>query len=330
MKTKAVTFVICLFIFLGLKQAAFGYSVSAQEAEQPKSSLKPYLVVVVDAKGNQIGEQKGVSEKSDPFLITQELGVGPYPEDRFSAFPEIRMGTGSKITLYRAPEYNIKDGKKEFVFRSWQKTVGGLLDEKKIELGQDDKINFSKDSELSTENNIVIIRVAMTIIVEKKVIDYKIKKKDDPNLDKGTTKIEKAGEKGSRDLYYLVIREDGEEISRTLQKSEVTKQPVDQILRVGTRPVITVRCKYNDTVIEAALKYGADANAICTLMMKESNGNPRSGEGTTYQGLFQYTEGFWKIASSKAGFSGASIFDPRAQIFSTAWAVTHGERGRWP
>jgi hypothetical protein len=83
-------------------------------------------------------------------------------------------------------------------------------------------------------------------------------------------------------------------------------------------------------VIAAAQKYGTDANAICTLMMKESNGNPDSGAGSDYQGLFQYTDGFWSSASAKAGYSGASILDTTAQIYTTAWAFTHGERKRWP
>jgi len=40
--------------------------------------------------------------------------------------------------------------------------------------------------------------------------------------------------------------------------------------------------------------------------------------------------GFWQWASAKAGYSGASIYDPTAQIFTTAWALTHGQAGRWP
>jgi len=115
-----------------------------------------------------------------------------------------------------------------------------------------------------------------------------------------------------------------------LIKTKTTRQPKDEIILIGTKPTITVRCKYNDIVVAAAVKYNVDPNEICSLMMKESNGNSYSGAGSQYQGLFQYTNNFWKLASSKAGYGGISIFDSTAQIYTTAWAFSHGERNRWP
>jgi len=65
--------------------------------------------------------------------------------------------------------------------------------------------------------------------------------------------------------------------------------------------------------------------------MKESGGGPDTGyPDSLYKGLFQYTDGFWEDASVKAGFNNASIYNGDAQIFTTAWALTHGLSGRWP
>ena len=202
--------------------------------------------------------------------------------------------------------------------------------ERNIEIGKDDRINFAADNALEPQMLLVIIRVAVTQVDEKSAVDFQIKKKDDKTLDEGKTRVEVAGVKGVRTKTYLVRREDGEEVSRTLLKNEITTGPVDQVLIVGTKPVITVRCKYNDLVIEAATKYGLKANDLCIRMMKESNGNTGSVSGGGHLGLFQYTDGFWSSASAGAGFSGASWQDAKAQIFTTAWAWTHGLRGRWP
>lgn len=307
----------------------FSFNIAPEQIE-PKKFDRPYVVEVVDASGKNTEELKGVSDEVNPFSITEKLGAKPFIEDKFTAFPDIKMGIGSKITLYRAPEYKIKEGKKETVVRSWTDTVENLFTEKQIEIGKDDRVNFPLDAKLDPEMNIVITRVAITQIQEKKPIDFQTIKKDDNTMDQGKTKVQQAGQKGTKLLTYEVHREDGEEVSRKLLTTEITKKPVDEVILIGTKPVITVRCKYNDTVIDAALKYGTDANALCSLMMKESNGNPTSGQGSDYQGLFQYTDGFWASASAKAGFSGANIFDPKAQIYTTAWAFTHGQRSRWP
>jgi len=307
----------------------FSFNIAPEQIE-PKKLDRPYVVEVVDASGKNKEELKGISDEVNPFSITEKLGAKPFVEDKFTAFPDIKMGIGSKITLYRAPEYKIKEGKKETVIRSWTDTVGALFSERNIEIGKDDRVNFPLDTRLDLEMNIVITRVAITQIQEKKPIDFQIIKKDDNTMDQGKTKVQQAGQKGIKLLTYEVHREDGEEVSRKLLSTEITKKPVDEIILIGTKPVITVKCKYNDTVIDAALKYGTDANALCSLMMKESNGNPTSGQGNDYQGLFQYTDGFWASASAKAGFSGANIFDPKAQIYTTAWAFTHGQRSRWP
>ena len=47
--------------------------------------------------------------------------------------------------------------------------------------------------------------------------------------------------------------------------------------------------------------------------------NPYSGAS----GLFQFLPGTWAVTSVKAGFSGASVFDPEANIASAAWLTSY-------
>lgn len=290
--------------------------------------LRPFFVEVVNPDGS-IVDYRGESRKMRLSDIVSDLDVIYYPEDRLSIFPDIYMEMGGKITLKRAPVVNLKDGKKKFVYRSWAGTVGELLTEKKIELGADDKITPSLESGIKEGSDIQINRVAITTIIETKDIDFITTKKNDPDLDEGKTRIEQKGVKGKKDYYYLVTRQDGEEVSRKLTDTKVTLEPVTEIIMIGTKPVITVACRFNSTVIAAAIKYNIKANDLCYRMMKESRGNPNS-DGGAYKGLFQYEPNFWSSASSKAGYAGASIWDAEAQIFVTAWAWTHGYRSRWP
>lgn len=308
----------------------FSSTAKVENKSQPMTLAKPYIVEVNSAKGEKTGQFSGTSLKTDPFLISDELGANPYAQDKFSAFPEIRMGIGSKITIYRAPDYLIRDGKKKMTLRSWTENVGDLLSENNIDLGDDDKINFSTNTKLELGMEINIIRVAITNIKKSEPIDYDIIKKEDKTLDQGKTKIQQKGQKGTRVLTYQVRREDGIEISRRLTGTEVTVKPIDEIKIIGIKPVIIGWCKYNDWVLDASIKNNLDPNKLCRLMKAESNGNPNSTSGGGHLGLFQYTEGFWSEASKKAGYAGASWSDAKAQIYTTAWAVTHSYAGRWP
>ena len=289
---------------------------------------KPYIVEAYAPDGAQ-STFTGASKAQDSFTIATEIGAKPFKEDKFKAFPDIKMGIGSKVTIYRAPEYNIVDGKKQLLERSWVKTVGELLAEANISLGDDDKINFATSTDLELGMKINIIRVAITNITKTEIIDFQPIKKDDKTLDKGKTKIQQKGLLGTRTLTYRLIREDGVEISRTLINNEITTAPTNEIQLIGTKPVITGWGRYNDMVLDASIKNGLDPDKICNLMRAESMGNVSSVSGGGHLGLFQYNEGFWADASKKAGFAGASWNDARAQIYTTAWAVTHGYASRW-
>ena len=217
----------------------FSTKINQNNAVQIQKLDRPYVVEVIDPHGQNAGEYKGLSSETDPFLICQKLGATPFIEDKYNAFPDIDMGMGSKITLYRAPDYVIHDGKKNIPVRSWSKTVGELLMEQKIpEIGLDDRINFAPDTTLETGMVITIIRVAKTIVIEPQAIPFSIKKNNDPNLEKGNVKITQAGQNGVLNLFYLSTREDGVQISKVLQKQEVATAPVNQIETVGTKVVV--------------------------------------------------------------------------------------------
>jgi rare lipoprotein A (peptidoglycan hydrolase) len=84
---------------------------------------------------------------------------------------------------------------------------------------------------------IKINRVAKTTVIVPEAVEYKTVKKSNPNIEKGNKKILQAGANGSKNKYYLVTRQDGVEVSRVFQKSEITKDPVDEIVEVGTKIV---------------------------------------------------------------------------------------------
>lgn len=243
-----------------------------------------------------------------------------------------KLSIAGLVVVFKAPTYKIIDGKRNYEISSFKGRVEDVLEDGGVELAREDIVSPARgDRALVQENNLIkITRVSIAQIDEFQPVPYQTKKIDDPTLDQGKTKVVTIGQNGKKQLSYSVRREDGIEISRVLVKTEILNQPVDEVIKIGTKPVITGWCKYNDDVIAASIKNNLDPNRLCALMKKESNGHPDSvNPDGPYIGLFQYTEGFWADASKKAGFAGASIYDAKSQIYVTAWALTHGYSGRW-
>ena len=330
-KTLLILFLATLAV-LGYFKINRLLAINAVDVNNQDSLLKPrtfpYQFIISDQQG---GESRcfGESRSKTVEQIASDLDCLLYPEDRVSLFPGINYRMGSTISVLRAPEVFVIDGTKASEYRSFSPTVGDFLDQQGIIIGDDDRLNFGRQSKIVDQIEIRILRVAITNITERKLIDYKTITREDPNLDEGKTRIEQAGKTGTLEYVYRVTRENGVEKDRTLISKKTTVEPVSEIIYKGTRPVITVSCRFNGTVIAAAIKYNYSANKICNLMMLESRGNQNSVSSNGHYGLFQYTSGSWEAVSDAAGYGGADIFDSTAQIYSTAWALTHGQSWRW-
>lgn len=180
----------------------------------------------------------GRSDKRSLDSMIEQLGVVVYPEDRVSSFPEPGMGLGSRIKIERAMPVAVIDGATEKTFRTWQKDVKEVLDEANIVLGEKDIVNPGLETPLAKNLAITIVRVAETEFREAITLPFKTITKDDPELEKGKTKVIKEGENGKREKIYRIRRENGAEVEKTLISDTVLKEPVDKVLAKGTKVTV--------------------------------------------------------------------------------------------
>ncbi len=170
--------------------------------------------------------------------MVSDLAITVYPEDKTEAIPVPEMGLGSKITITRATPVKVTDAKKPFTYRTWVNTVGDLLKEKNIELLGQDSASPALTTSISYNMTVTITRVAEVEVVEKEPIDYKVVKQYDNTLEKGNNHVDQKGINGEKVVTYKVKRIDGEEVSRSIVNSEVTKQPQNEILVIGTKVIV--------------------------------------------------------------------------------------------
>lgn len=167
----------------------------------------------------------------------EALGAPLAREDRYTAIPDPTFGVGSWIEIVRATPVTIADEGRSTTYRTWQPTVGQLIDEAGIALDGDDRIAPTLETQLAPDLGITITRIGVSEEFEMESISFKQVKKQDAALEKGTTKVTQRGQAGLRKKTYRVTRENGVVTSRVLIANEIAREPVEEITVEGTKVV---------------------------------------------------------------------------------------------
>lgn len=114
-------------------------------------------------------------------------------------------------------------------------TVEEFLDEKGITLNYHDMINLSPEAELTSDNDLEIVRVVKRIVEVNKEIPYETDTVSDTSMSISESKILAEGINGIDCETYEVILHDGVEISREHISTSRVQDPVNEIKAVGTR-----------------------------------------------------------------------------------------------
>lgn len=197
----------------------------------------PYIIREVSASASHfVTEQPVTSSYTDPKLVLLENNIPLYLADKLGENPDASYEIGGIITIERAPLIHIIDGKRSKDVHSWTTTVNDLLLEQKVmEIGQQDKVDPVLVSPVVDGMTITIIRVQETDVIEKETIPFNMIDKNDDTMYRGETKVQTAGHTGVKQYTYHVHREDGDEKWRKLTKTEITTTKEDRIILHGTK-----------------------------------------------------------------------------------------------
>jgi hypothetical protein len=78
-------------------------------------------------------------------------------------------------------------------------------------------------------------RIETKTVTETKAIPFTTRRVPDPSLPDGTTKVTTRGVAGVKTLTYQVTYTDGVQTGKKLLREVVTKKPVTQVVKVGTK-----------------------------------------------------------------------------------------------
>ncbi len=116
-----------------------------------------------------------------------------------------------------------------------QGTVQKALDHANIELGVDDTVNKSLDSEVSNNSKIKVNRVQYKTKTKTEKVKYKTVKKETNKLYVGQTKVTQKGKKGTKEVTYTTKVVNGKETKTIVSSTKVTKKATKKVVLVGTK-----------------------------------------------------------------------------------------------
>jgi uncharacterized protein YabE (DUF348 family) len=195
-------------------------------------------------------------------------------------------------------------------------SVRHLLRQLDVEVDKDDRVQPALGTTVDDGTEVVVTRIkTVTKRVKREVVAHDTVEQSDDSMYEGETAVVRAGENGLRDVTYEITFRNGHLVVRKVLRQKVLQRPVDEVVKVGTREVVTTNFAGGNTVW--------DRLAQC-----ESGGNWAINTGNGYYGGLQFSLGTWR---AYGGTGLPSQHSRETQIaIATKLRDASGGYGAWP
>lgn len=168
-------------------------------------------------------EDNGI-ELTDDYTVSVDTGTALFTVDTI----EVKVKATGNLLV---------DGE-SIAYQTDAQTVGDLLEENNIQLGELDRVEPGKATALKDISQVKVIRVEISELPSRQAIAYTTEKKDNPDLEVGKTKVIQVGVDGASSQVERVLYENGVEVKREVISEEIVKQPVKEIIEIGTKETV--------------------------------------------------------------------------------------------
>lgn len=220
-----------LFVFVGGAALAASFLLGDNASKREFQTDTPKDVAVVDDGFVFLFPGTGAASVGD---LLREAGIDTNESDRMFPEKDARLSSGMTVFVEREKVVSIKVDGKTDKRATYYRKVRDVLDEAGIELRDEDIVKPDREALLDTETSVTITRVEIKEETVEKKIAYETIEKEDDELSFRKRIVTQKGESGIRTYRYRVSYHDGKEVGRKLLGSEITKDPVKEIVTQGT------------------------------------------------------------------------------------------------
>lgn len=139
-----------------------------------------------------------------------------------------------KIEHHNIITVSVDSEKKVTALKDGQ-TVADVLEKLGVTLGENDRINQSRDTKITSDTEICIDRVEISEEVTNEAVACNTIEEKTDSLPKGEKRIKQEGSNGERKVTRRVTKVNGRVESAQELNSEVIKNPTDKVVLVGTK-----------------------------------------------------------------------------------------------
>jgi uncharacterized protein YabE (DUF348 family) len=220
---------------------------------------------------------------------------------------QLSITTPKDITL-------VADGQ-ERVVTTTAATAGDLLAEQGIALSETDRTSLFLEQALLNKMRLQVFRVAVHEVQEASAIAHERVESPDPNTFVGDETVTQPGQDGEQVTTLRVTTVDGVVTQRETLSTQVTREPVDELVTVGAKA-------------RPANSPTADGLNWAALAACESGGRPDAVSSSgTYRGMYQFSQSTWNSVGGSGDPAAASADE---QTFRAQLLYQRSGAGQWP
>lgn len=186
--------------------------------------------VTVLEDGNEVNHFHAILTDDEALLEKAEITLKDGDEMKV-----VEDGGQVTLSIARAFPITIEADDQTVTVMLASGTVADALTKANITCGASDILSHEMTAPIAREMVIKLDRVTTDRVVETESIDYTTKKIQTNDLYVGQTEVQQEGVKGEKKLTYDVTYINGKESDRKLIDEEITKEPVEKIVRVGIK-----------------------------------------------------------------------------------------------
>ncbi len=189
-----------------------------------------------DVELNINGKTKTVFtyEKTVGDFLKKE-GIVLKNKDLVSPSLDKEIDKDMKIVISSPKSYHIKDGDKTLIAEASGYTVADVLDNLDIKLNKLDRVSLPLDEIAKEGMDIKIDRVVVENLENKIEIPFETESRENNDMFEGEKKVITKGEVGQKTESLKNTYVNGVLETTEVLKSEITKDPVKEVVEVGTK-----------------------------------------------------------------------------------------------
>lgn len=249
--------------------------------------------------------------------IFNKEGISLGENDEIGADPSKKVFDGMRVFIKRAFGVSINsDGESQKLFMT-KGTVKDAIEKSGIKLGKDDIVVPSLDTPLGGLTDIRIFRVKYDTKKETQPVEYETEviRSDDMYIDE--KEVVTKGVDGEKTVFYTAKYVDGKLDDKFFEKERITKKPINEVIKVGTKKRATLASHKNNNAPISDLAVPAD-------LKLDENGIPVDyaycveGKATAYTGDPE-------TASGRTPMPGHIAVDPKEFPYGTELYVVSAD-----